>query len=245
MDKHKRAILIAVPVMFLIGVALIALSFWSQDEEPSETITPTLIEAAASATATDPPAPPTPESPQIYVVQEGDTLGQIAEVYDISIDALLAANEIADPNVLHVGQTLIIPPAGPTPLPTTPASPEPSPTAKPSAGTIPTLTPSGPTTIGIAQVLGSGNPATEVVIIRNRGSMVSLESWTLSNEKESSFTFPALTLFPGVEIRVHSGVGEDTPRDLYWGRQTAAWSGGELITLQDAAGNVVDTYIVP
>jgi hypothetical protein len=26
---------------------------------------------------------------------------------------------------------------------------------------------------------------------------------------------------------------------------TPAWNGGALITLRDAAGNVVDTYIVP
>lgn len=66
---------------------------------------------------------PTPDAPRIlptaradadqYVVQAGDTLGSIAEGFGISVEALMAANGLTDPNVLSVGQVLLIPVAEP------------------------------------------------------------------------------------------------------------------------------------
>jgi uncharacterized protein RhaS with RHS repeats len=99
--------------------------------------------------------------------------------------------------------------------------------------------------VEIAQVLGSGDPAAEVVIVRNRGGGTSLEGWTLSNAEGDTFTFPAITLFADAQVRVHSAGGSSTPSDIHWGRAAPAWTGGTLITLRDAAGHVVDTYIVP
>ncbi len=54
-----------------------------------------------------------------------------------------------------------------------------------------------------------------------------------------------LALFLDGQVTIHSGTGEDTPRDIYWGRSEAAWSAGELLQLRDASGTVVDSYIVP
>jgi murein DD-endopeptidase MepM/ murein hydrolase activator NlpD len=45
----------------------------------------------------------------VYVVAPGDTLGAIAARFGISLDALVAANGIADPNRLVAGQQLLIP----------------------------------------------------------------------------------------------------------------------------------------
>lgn len=56
-----------------------------------------------SAKAQDDPNGP------IYIVQAGDTLYSIADRFGVSLDDLLAANGIADPNQLAVGQQLIIP----------------------------------------------------------------------------------------------------------------------------------------
>ncbi|MEA3342209.1 MAG: lamin tail domain-containing protein, partial [Chloroflexota bacterium] len=108
-----------------------------------------------------------------------------------------------------------------------------------------TLTPSGPPLVEIGQVLGSGDATAEVVVVRNQGGMVSLKGWTLADAEGNTFTFPALTLFTDAKVRVHSTAGVSTPSDLYWGRVNPAWSGGELITLRDAAGEIVDTYIAP
>jgi LasA protease len=62
---------------------------------------------------------PTPDPPHIiptlraeaqeYSVKSGDTLGQIAQRYGVSLEALIAANNLANPNLLEVGQALIIP----------------------------------------------------------------------------------------------------------------------------------------
>lgn len=61
--------------------------------------------------------------PNTYVVQRGDTLAIIAQKYGVSIDALIKANNITDPNNILVGQTLTIPQgeAVPAATPTTAA----------------------------------------------------------------------------------------------------------------------------
>lgn len=44
-----------------------------------------------------------------YIVQPGDNLTHIARQFGISIEAIVAANDIADPNLIIVGQVLEIP----------------------------------------------------------------------------------------------------------------------------------------
>jgi murein DD-endopeptidase MepM/ murein hydrolase activator NlpD len=68
-----------------------------------------------------PTAPPTTETPlvitdQTHTVQPGETLFGIANAYGVSIGAIVAANDLASPDVIHVGQTLQIP-SGPPPTP--------------------------------------------------------------------------------------------------------------------------------
>ncbi|TAK14150.1 MAG: LysM peptidoglycan-binding domain-containing protein [Anaerolineae bacterium] len=59
------------------------------------------------------PLPDLRENPETYIVQPGDTLGIVANAYGIALDALIAANALADPNLLSVGQVLEIPPPQP------------------------------------------------------------------------------------------------------------------------------------
>lgn len=56
-----------------------------------------------------PTSVPTPAQ-QEYIVQEGDTLTAIAQEFGVAASALAAYNEIADPDVINVGQRLRIPP---------------------------------------------------------------------------------------------------------------------------------------
>jgi len=53
--------------------------------------------------------PSTRKEPQKYVVQPGDTLGQIATSYGVSVEHIVKANDLKNPNVLDVGQKLVIP----------------------------------------------------------------------------------------------------------------------------------------
>jgi len=68
----------------------------------------------SSPTPDAPHGLPTPRvNPDQHVVQSGDTLGTIAQQYGVSLEALMQANGLADPNLLSVGQTLDIPAPSP------------------------------------------------------------------------------------------------------------------------------------
>jgi len=57
----------------------------------------------------------TPTAEGVYIVQEGDYPGSIAEQFGISAEELMEANGITDPTSLIVGQELMIPTATPSP----------------------------------------------------------------------------------------------------------------------------------
>lgn len=46
---------------------------------------------------------------QIHVVQQGETLTQIAQTYGVTANELITSNEIPNPNQLVIGQTIVIP----------------------------------------------------------------------------------------------------------------------------------------
>lgn len=54
-------------------------------------------------------APPLQGEAKVHVVGPGETLYGIALQYGVTVDAIVAANSIADPNRIEVGQRLVIP----------------------------------------------------------------------------------------------------------------------------------------
>lgn len=62
-------------------------------------------------TPTVTPAPPTQPSQRIHVIAQGDTLSYLAQEYNVSVEDIMKANNITDPNLLSIGQKLIIPPS--------------------------------------------------------------------------------------------------------------------------------------
>lgn len=52
-----------------------------------------------------------------YVVQSGDNLSRIAARFNVTVDAIVAANQLKDPNAIRIGQTLIIPDGQPSTAP--------------------------------------------------------------------------------------------------------------------------------
>lgn len=232
-------------LLLLLGVVLLAVS---RHPVPEATPVPPTATATATAvvlpTATLPPPPTATPSPYLYTVQEGDTLFSIALTFGLTTDELIAANNLSNPDLLSVGQQLVIPGRF-APTPEGPPTPGPVLPTVPPATPLPTPTPSGPPVIEIAAVLGAGDLENEIVRVRNRGGAVSLENWTLADARGNIFTFPRLVLFPGGEVTIHTKSGTSTPTDLYWRRIAPAWESGGLITLRDREGVVVDTYIVP
>lgn len=67
---------------------------------------------AEEVPTTAPPAVEAPPENGIYVIQAGDTLGQIAERYGLTLDELAAANGIFNPNAISQGQEIRIPTPG-------------------------------------------------------------------------------------------------------------------------------------
>jgi LysM repeat protein len=72
------------------------------------TVAPTQdVDATATAYASQ--LVPTPTPSGLYVVQQGDTLSGLAEDFATTVEELMAANGLTDPNAIQAGQTLLIP----------------------------------------------------------------------------------------------------------------------------------------
>ena len=99
---------------------------------PTRTAGPTPTRVPLSVSLPGPRAPnlpfvtPTADAPhalpthrqnaQQYTVQPNDNLGDIAQKYGVSVEALEQANNISDPNLISAGQTLNVPPPPPGPV---------------------------------------------------------------------------------------------------------------------------------
>ena len=202
---------------------------------PSGTVPPEAAGASADTAAGD--------TPVVHVVQSGDTLNRISQQYDVSVEDIMAANGLTDPNIISVGQQLTIPVGG-LPTPTVPAPTEIA--ALPSP--IPTeAVTAGQGEIAIAGITDPGALDTEAVQIVNNGAeLQSLLGWTVRDEDNNAYTFGDVSIFgEGAGILLHSRAGTNSPLELFWGLEEPAWRSGETLTLWDAAEQVVTTYIVP
>jgi LysM repeat protein len=105
---------------------------------PKPTFTPSELVAATppSPPETAPTAEPTPASspaPITHVVQPGETLSEIARMYGVTVEAVVEANNLDNPNAIREGQVLLIP-SSTAPAPTEEATRQPVPTPSSSVG---------------------------------------------------------------------------------------------------------------
>lgn len=76
---------------------------------------------ASGGTVTPPPPPPAATTR--YTVRSGDTLYAIARRFNVTVQQIASANNLSNPNLIRVGQVLIIPSGGSsTPAPAPPAT---------------------------------------------------------------------------------------------------------------------------
>jgi len=256
-------------------VTLAVLYFWEQARQGAEgksptpvviyipiTGTPPTLDAAVAALLSEMEATPIPasETPtpfmlrtEPYFVQAGDSLGQIAQRFGVSVADILSVNNLDDPDRLLVGQQILIP-TGPLPsntpfIPTATItlSPTPTPRLSPTPTRTPTRTPDqADPVVSIESVLGPGDYAAERVKIAHSGGRdVLLQGWRLLDAEGNQFIFPQLTLRAGSLVFVHTGSGVNTVSDLYWGLAAPVWQTGEAVVLQDASGVEIDRFIIP
>jgi LysM repeat protein len=92
------------------------------------TPTPTLAASPTPEPATEVPTEPTPTATSppatggTHVVQQGENLFRIALRYGTTVEAISAANGIANPSLIKTGQTLTIPASDQTSAPSTGAT---------------------------------------------------------------------------------------------------------------------------
>ncbi|MBI3242481.1 MAG: LysM peptidoglycan-binding domain-containing protein [Chloroflexi bacterium] len=234
------------------AVTFSVLAIWdATHSEPAAIATHTPIPqpplaATQVAAQTQPPLIQATVTPTLYEVKGGDTLGSISLDFDVSVDDILAANGLTDPNALSVGQILVIPVGG---LPKVTATaealinPEGTSVTPPPTGT--SVVQQGVPQLAIRAVVDPGNLATEKVTLVNLGGPVELAGWTLRDDQGNVYPFPVLSLFQGGAINIHTGLGRDTVTDLYWGQGGAMWQAGETATLVDPQGQTHTTFLIP
>lgn len=242
--------------IIISAVVVLAILYWWDSQRPDETLflPPTPSPTVALILATPPnsnnegeasPTEPTSEGPPVYIVQAGDTLGKISTEFDVSVEEIMAANGMDNPNFIQVGQSLVIPVGG---LSST-ATPPPVPTGAFTPAPLPTLTPAfvaGDVQIEITEVVGIGNLTEESVLITNTGSQpVALQGWTLSDQSGRVYTFKQVTLFgDGAGIRLHTEAGQDSFADLYWGWEQPVWEANEMVSLRDSTGTLRAQFLI-
>jgi peptidoglycan-N-acetylglucosamine deacetylase len=114
-----RMILSALILLALAALSLIkGVSVLAEGSAPRQTVQAPAVGGARAVAATPAtgvaaetpkPTPPPPVGATYHTVQSGETLGKIAQQYGITTAALANANGIANPNMIRVGQKLIVP----------------------------------------------------------------------------------------------------------------------------------------
>jgi len=174
-----------------------AASFWP-------TLTPTLTQTARAPTSvpTSTPVVPTatPE-PVIHIVLPKEVLGIIAKMYGVTVEAIMAANNIEDANLVGIGRKLVIPDPQTTPV----FTPTQTSTRAATATPTPTHTPTSPWRDIAPVLLGPGDgevfQGQDAVIVLRWASTATLgdseyyeiRMWSVAGGEEDALRFYSQT----------------------------------------------------
>jgi LysM repeat protein len=112
-------LLVAIVALALAAAVLFALPGLLGFGGPSAVSSPSPSPLASTAAETFAPTPEPAPTPQVYIVQSGDTMSRIAKKFHVALADLIAANAetIPDPNKLQIGDQVTIPVPQPSELP--------------------------------------------------------------------------------------------------------------------------------
>ena len=92
---------------------------------PGQTLDPGPSDGLPTAQPTEPPRrTPTPSpvvtvepTPFVHIVERGESLSEIAAIYQVELEDIVALNDIRNPNRIQIGQEILIPGYGTIPTP--------------------------------------------------------------------------------------------------------------------------------
>ena len=170
---------------------------------------------------------------QPYPVAAGETLSEIAQAFDITVEELLSLNGLSDPNTIGVGTTIFVPVKG-----------EGGEDISIPEGALPSSTNTGQ--VEIVGIFGAGDLGSERLQIRGLGEgTIYLTGWRLQDENGNEYTFPQITLFGNGAVDIYSGSGVDNVVSLHWRSGQPIWNQGETAILLNESGNIQATYTLP
>lgn len=193
------------------------------------------VEVPPSATPTDAPLG------DAYTVSAGDSLSSIATKFNVTINELLEANNLDNPDFVFVGQVLYLP-SGAVEVPQSPTA------VSANEQASETTTDSGVASEGlqITQITGVGDLANEVVqIVNDSDAALNLQGWQIRYDGGPAYTFSNFPIFPGGSVRLHSTTGTDTSIDLYWRQSEPVWQSQRMAQLVDNQGRLVAQFVIP
>jgi len=202
------------------------------DFEPAATLSGFIL-----PTSTIVPVPEPTAALQSYQISTGETLSDVALLFDVSVAELLEINGLTDPDSIGSGTVIFVPVDAAEEVGSNSVSEGP-------VNSQGVSSPGGQ--VEIMAVVGPGDLGSERVQLRGTGEgSLDLAGWRLRDEDNNEYNFPKITLFPNGAVNIYTAAGVDTVVALYWGASKAVWSSGEAVTLLDANGNIQATYQVP
>lgn len=248
MNRRQLAFIIILNALISLTIAVTVVWVVEQrrlDAEPLaalETPNALPIPTFTSTPAAEPPQEEGPTSTptvavaagedEVYIVQSGDMLSAIAARFGVSMQAIMDANNLSNPDFVFVGQRLVIPRSGSSTAPT--------------ATHTPPASQGGGAGLRIASFLDAGTLANEGVRIANDSDLVvNLQGWRLEKENGPTYQFGSVSLFPGAGITLYSGMGVDTSVALYWNQTAPLWERGAVARLVNPQGQEISRLTVP